>query len=369
MADKSKVFFGFFVTSILVTSAASLFLINHAITGDAPSYLEAMNVMQGGALPENFVPNRILTSSLAIESVSLFTKIFGSVKLGWLVLNTVFFLVTSIFFYKLVLGIFKSEKAALLAGLFLATNYAMVVFALDYGVDIGGWMFYILSLYFTFRYSQSGERRLLLLAALMIGIGGLFKEYSLLAVIPIAIMLAYENWPSPTITIRKGIIPALIVLAPLSVVYLVVYLKFNYTYTDWLSYGRESYTYVSKTTEYIKSFGSLFNFLALAVIAGTYALVRYGKDLVPDNKTRVFIISVIISSLPVFIWPAITQRILFITVPAAILVASFAFKRYERYWIIFWILLIVYIVTSFTMDSFILPNINISPFLNIITGN
>jgi len=62
----------------------------------------------------------------------------------------------------------------------LITNYAMIVFALfELCVDVGGWAFYILSLYFTLRYSKTGDRKALLISAMFIGIGGLFKEYAL----------------------------------------------------------------------------------------------------------------------------------------------------------------------------------------------
>src|ERR1019366_1584669 len=181
-ADKSKASFLFLIVCITATCLASLFLLHHAITGDAPSYLEAMQVMHGGTIPAGFVPNRILTSSLGIESVDAFTKLFGSVKVGWLALYVVFFFILSIVFYKLVLDIFKSEKTALLASLFLMTNYAMISFGIDYGMDIGGWMFYVVSLYFTLKYTQTGDTRALLYSALAVGVGGLFKEYALLGV-------------------------------------------------------------------------------------------------------------------------------------------------------------------------------------------
>lgn len=365
---KNNVFFSAFIVCIFATCLASISILNHVVTGDAPSYLEAMHVMQGGDTPVNFVPNRILTSSLGIESVSVFTKIFGSVEVGWLVLDIMFFVVLGIVFYKLVFNIFESERTALLSSLFLITNYAMIVFGLDYGMDIGGWTFYVVSLYFTLKYVRTGANRALLFSALAIGVGVLFKEYALLGAIPVVAILVYENWQNPLAVIKKGIVPAVIALTPLFIVYLIVYLKFNYTYADWLSYGNASYVYSSKIMEYIKSFGSLYNFLSLVVIAGVYCFVRYRNNLLPGNKMQIFVVSVVVSAMPVFIWPAITQRILFITVPAAILVASFAFKKYEKYWVGFLLLLIVYALVNFTMDSCILPNVNIGPVLDAIMG-
>lgn len=369
MAFKSKVFFGIFIISSAFVCFLSFVFVNHIITGDAPSYLESMTVMGGGGTPAGFVPNRILTSSLAIGSVGLFSGVFGSVEVGWAVLNIFLFFVAGIVFYKLISDIFADESVALVAALFFITNYAMVVFALDYGVDIGGWVFYLLSLYFTLKYVRTGEKRALLFSALCIGVGGLFKEYALLATIPIAVVLGYENWRNPLVALKEGVFPALIALAPLGIVHVWVYLKFNYTYMDWLSYGSESYTYSSELVEYIKSFGSLYNVLAPLVIVGVYCFFRYQEELLVDKKTQIFIVSVVLSVLPVFIWPAITQRILFITMPAAILVASFAIKKYKKYSIVFLVLLAMYATISFTMDSIILPYVNIGPILSSIFGN
>ena len=269
-------------------------------------------------------------------------------------------------FYLLVREIFESELTAFLAALFILTNYGTVSFALDYGMDIGGWAFYALSLLLTLKYSKSGKRSMLLYSAVAIGIGGLFKEYALLGVVPIAVMLAYENWPSVLATIKMGLVPAGIVLLPISIVYAIVFVKFNYTYVDWITYGNASYAYVSKTTEYIKSFGSLYNFLSFVVLAGVYCFVRYRNELVSSPKIQFFVASVALSALPVFIWPAITQRILFVTVPAAILVASFAIKKYEKYWIVFAVLIAICLATSLAMDSYILPNVDIGPLLGAL---
>lgn len=201
------------------------------------------------------------------------------------------------------------------------------------------------------------------LVLVVCGVGGLFKEYAFLGVIPIALVLIYENWPRVLAIIKKSVIPALFVLVPILIVYIFVYEKFNYTYATWFSFneGYYGHSYSSKIIEYMKSFGSLYNFLAFFVISGGYYFIRDGKKLVPEKRTRTFILLVIASFLPVFVWPAITQRILFITVPAMIVVASFLFKRFEKKWWIFLPLLALYIVANFTMDAFILPNFNL-PF-------
>jgi len=364
MADvKNDIFFWIFIVIISIVCFSSIFTFKPIIDGDGLSYVEAMKVLQGGNVPAQFVPNRILTTFLGLDSVILFSKIFGSIETGWLILNISFYFILNIIFYKLILRIFKSEKTAFLASLFLATNYATISFGLDYWMDIGGWLFYALSLYFSLKYAQTSERESLLYSALSVGAGGLFKEYAFLGVIPIASILIYENWPHSLAIIKKSFVPALIALVPILLVYIFVYEKFDYTYATWFSFNTEYYghSYSSKIIEYVKSFGSLYNFLAFLVIGGAYYFIGNRKELVLEKKTRVFIVSVLLSTLPAFIWPAITQRILFITVPAMIVVASFLFKKFEKHWWIFLPVLVLYMIANFTMDAFILPNLNL-PF-------
>ena len=365
MATNESKFFRIFIVIISIVCFLSIFTFKPIIDGDGLSYVEAIKVLQGESAPVNFVPNRILTTFLGLDSVILFSKIFGSIEAGWLVLNILFYFILNIVFYKLILLVFKSEKTAFLASLFLATNYAMISFGLDYWMDIGGWLFYVLALYFSLKYLQTSEKESLLYSALSVGVGGLFKEYAFLGIIPMAVILIYENWPHSIMIIKKSFVPALFALVPILVVYIFVYEKFDYTYATWFSfntgYASQYYFYFSKIIEYIKSFGSLYNFLAFLVIGGAYYFIRNQRKLVSEKKTQVFILSVILSTLPIFTWPGITQRILFITVPAMIIVASFLFKKFEKQWWIFLPLLVLYIVANFTMDAFILPNFNL-PF-------
>ncbi len=354
--DKSKIFFWIFIISISIICLFSIRTFHPIVDGDGISYVEAIHVMEGGSIPSTFVPNRILTTFLNLESVILFSKIFGSIEAGWLIFNIILYFIFNIIFYKLIISIFKSDKVALLSSLFLATNYAMISFGLDYWMDIGGWVFYILSLYFTLKYSQTGERRQLLYSSVCIGIGALFKEYAFLAIIPVAIILIYENRTNIFNIVKKAFVPALFSLMPVLLVYIYIFEKFHYTYADWLSMNSEYYIYSSRIIEYIKSLGSLYNFLAFLVIGGAYYFLKNNKntEFLIDKKVKIFVFSALASILPIFIWPAITQRILFITVPASLLIASFLFKKFERYWWIFLLFLLPYVLMNFNMGIILL---------------
>jgi hypothetical protein len=241
--------------------------------------------------------------------------------------------------------------------LFLAGNYAMLNFGLNFLMDMGGWMFYILSIYFLQRYAKQQQRKDVLIASALVGVGGLFKEYAFLPIVSIAIFLIYENRHSIVSIIKESCLPALVALLPILAVYSFVFLKFGYTYVDWLEINQETYVYASRIIEYIKSIGSLLNFLGPLFLAGIVVLAKEWNML--EARVKVFLIAMLASFLPIFFWPAITQRVLFVIVPFTIIIATFLFRRYPRYFPVFMVILILYILTSFFMDSFLLKFINL----------
>ncbi len=360
--NKSKIYLWATIISLFFICFLSIRFFQPIVDGDGPTYVEAINVLKGNPLPLNFVPNRILTTFASLQSVIILGNIFGSVEAGWITMNILFFFIINLIFYKLIFEIFKDEKVAFISTLFLASNYAMISFGLDYWMDIGGWTFYLLSIYFSLKYVQTQDKNNLLYSSFSIGIGALFKEYAFLAIIPIAFIIIYDNWPKVLKIVKDATVPALISLIPIFAIYIYVFNRFNYTYIKWLSVNGVHYIYNSRIIEYIKSFGSLYNFLAFIVLIGLYCFIFQKKNnFTFEKRTNVFFVSIIFSVLPVFIWPAITQRILFITVPAMTIFASFAIKKYEKYYIVFYILLALYIFMNFLMDSYVLPNFNL-PF-------
>ncbi len=315
--------------------------------GDGPSYVTAMKVLQTGTIPPSFIPNRILTTFGGLESVIALSMIFGNLLFSWMSLNILLFLIACGAFYKILLRLFQSEKVAILGTLFLAGNYAMISFGLNYFMDVGGWAFYLLSHYYLLKHIESGRNSYLWRSAIAIGIGGMFKEYAFLACISIAVVLITFHYRFLGTLIKKAIPAAFFALAPTILVYIFVYLKFHYSYVDWLAFANAYYEYNSKIVEFIKSIGSLINILGLLFLGGLYYLIRQGKSLV-DGRYHIFILSLFISILPIFFWPAITQRVLFIIVPFMIVVAGVVFKKYERLSYIWGIVLALYIVLSFS---------------------
>ncbi len=342
-----------------LTTLAILFgiFLGPNILGDTPSYLQAIEVLSGSKISSDFVPNRILTSFLGLQSIGVISNITGSVLSAWFLLNLFLYFIGCLFFFKLLVRMFEDQRLAYIGSMFLAANYAFLTFGMNYLMDIGGWTFYILSLYFLWKYGQTKKTTDILLSASMIGVGALFKEYAFLSAVAIAIFLIIENHRDIKVLLKRAFQTALVALIPSVLLYIYVYSRFGYTYLDWFSFNSRYYIYPSRIVEYIKAFGSLVNVLALLFIAGLYGIYKGWKEV--ETRKKVFLLSVFLSILPIFLWPAITQRILTITIPFIVIVSCFLFKRYGRQYFIFIPILVIYTVASFFMDSFILGAINL----------
>ncbi|HEX7724165.1 MAG TPA: glycosyltransferase family 39 protein [Candidatus Paceibacterota bacterium] len=348
------------LVGILVLIVLFALFLGPNILGDTPSYIQALHVMSGGTPAADFIPNRLLTTFGALETVRLLGAVFGGTYQGWFFLNLILYVATVYTMYALIRRVTGSAAAAHLGALFLAGNYGFLTFGPNFLMDIGGWSFYIFSLYFVWRYAESKSPQWIIWAAACIGIGGLIKEYAFLggaAVAAYLIVEAVRQKRAKPIGLLVG--AGIISLIPVGLLYIYIYYRFGYTYLDWLGFNAAYYTYHSRVLEYIKALGSLYNLSAIFVICGAVVIIRQWHSL--SAEVRTFLIAFLVSFLPVFFWPAITQRILTITVPFSVLVAAFFFKRYEAHAWIFKIVLVVYVLATFCMDSYLLKAINV-PF-------
>ncbi len=370
-----KPFFVAHIGCLIAIASLSLYFLPHILQGDAISYVDAAKAYAGNihldinlppgpltretVTPEIVAVHRMLTSTLGIEILRFFAWITGSFEVGWLVMDTFLLFGGSIALYLLLARFYESESVAFIGGLFFAGNYSMLSQGMGYFMDIGGWFFYLLALLLVYLYIESSNYRMLVVAALIIAFGGLFKENAYMACIPIGVILLFEHYRTPLAFLARSVPLALIVALPAVVQHIHIYREYGYTYSYWVNLSQDFYEYDSVLVEYFKSFGSLLTFLAPVALLGAYEFVRRFNDPWLTHKKKVFLVSVLASSIPAVLWPAITQRVLFLTVPGLILLAGLCIKRFERYWYAFIPLIALYLLAALTMDSFILDYVNL----------
>jgi 4-amino-4-deoxy-L-arabinose transferase-like glycosyltransferase len=344
---------------LIFLSIFSIFAFRPEVSGDSISYVQAIEVIKTGISPDGFIPYRIITTFLGLLSVIAINVLVNNLLASWLILNSLLYIAMGIFFYSLLLKIIDNSRTTFLGTLFLVTNYAAVVFSFHYLMDVGGWAFYVASLYFSFRYLETKENKWLWLSAILVGTGGLFKEYAFLAYVVIFGLIIYTNWKQWPKIIKQIFFSGLLAFGPMIVINTYAFFIYHYTYLSWYS-AQSVYVYQNKLIEYIKSFGALYNFGWFLFIGGTYLLLKRSKEILLDQKLF-FIWLVILSALPAFLWAAITERILFIFIPAFVIISSLFIKKIGKMWYIIIPILIFYALSSYFMDSFILDFVNL-PF-------
>lgn len=343
------------ITMTTVIAGISLSIIKPSVVpeSDSISYLKTMSALDGIDSADQYA-YRIITTAGGLWTVLVLSKIFNSYENAWLFMNIIFYIISALLMYEIVRRVHDNPHVALLSSLFLTANYAMINFGLGYFMDIGGWTFFLASALGVLMYSKSGMKKHLLWSAVAVGVGGLFKEYAFLGAFLIGFYLLYENIAKKKSFLEKVWLPSLIVSIPTLVLHSIVYIKYNFTYFDWLAFNQGYYIYASRIIEYTKSLGSLLNVLAILSAIGIYYIWRKKQD-------WPFVICFFSSVLPFLFWPAITQRIDFIIVPAVILFASYFFKQYENKIYIFAPIFVIYFLLNLYMDSFVLNFINL-PF-------
>ena len=348
---------------LLFLAFFSVYALKPSIGGDGFSYLDGMQVIRTGNIPEGFVPNRLLTTYLGLRSIILLSSITGNVSVAWILQNRIFYIIFGLVFYSLAKRLVDDRKAAFFATLFAVTNYSIVSFGLGYLMDMGGWAFYMVSLYFSFRYLESEDQKWMWFSSLAVGIGGMFKEYAVLGYVALFLSICVVNKKSFKYLFKNIFFSGLLSFGSVILMNIYIIKHFNYSYLSWFNHQGELYPTMNYFIEFIKSFGSLYNFGWFLFFYGVYIFIlrtkEAGKSILEDKKL-VFIWFVIISALPVLVWPPVT-RVLFITVPALVLVTSLAIKKMQsNQWVLLPILSL-YFISSYLMDGFILNFINL-PF-------
>ena len=193
MKDKYKILLFFILIFLTIFSVLAL---NPKIEGDSLLYVSSIEVLETGIESVEFIPMMILTTILGLKLIMFFDFFFHNIAISWSVVNGLLFVGSGLVFFSLLKRIFEDSKVSFLGTLFLMTNYAPISFGMAYMMDIGGWFFYIASLYFSYRYleAEEAEDKWLYISAFMIGIGGLYKEYAFVAYIITFGLLVFRNW-------------------------------------------------------------------------------------------------------------------------------------------------------------------------------
>jgi hypothetical protein len=291
---------------------------------DYTTYIETAKLFAGlppGQYPGPY-PSRLL-KPLAPLGVAALSPVFG-IDGAFLFEVAFFYLAFALVLYALGYVFFGDKRLGVFAALIGALSYPMLRYGVDLYTETGAQFFYVLSLLFTLLYLRAPSRKMLLWNALALGIGFLWKEYSVVAGIIFGFVLLFENveWRARA---RNIALLALVALLPSIAVQIWVYLDYHYTYLDWYIHGGASGFAVEFTFRNItKSIAAL---LGLAWALVPLGLMRMRQ--LPESDRRF-----LYAALPVpficLLWGYVSSRLFYVIAPAFILVALLGLTRLPR---------------------------------------
>ena len=172
-------------------------------------------------------------------------------------------------------------------------------------------------------------------------------------------LILNSDWGNVKEIIRKVFITGLLSFLPFLFMNVYTFIYYDgYTYLDWFGH-QQVYQYQNRVVEFIKSFGSIYNFGWFLFFPGMLLIIKRYKEVFSD-KNLLLVFQVLVSCFSVLLWPVVT-RVLFITMPGVILVSCFFLQRINSRLYFIYPFVVFYIISGYLMDSFILDFVNL-PF-------
>ncbi len=228
--------------------------------------------------------------------------------------NVIFFYLTGFYVYKIIKLIFCDNKAAFLGMLIYLTCQPFAIFSLFILSDVAGWFFGIFTIYLTLKYFSKHkiELKYIALIGFIAGIGFLFKESAIIGLIftfsyilleKQKISTKFKQW---TIVFTCFIIPVIISYFLIEHFYHDSIIKRILTSHVSVANDEFKLSNLKQIYRVIDEYWFLF-------IIGIIGIIKSFKKI--NTTVKSALITILISSILMPIWPYLIDRILFMLAP------------------------------------------------------
>lgn len=263
------------------------------------------------------------------------------------IVNTVFWFLGAITLYSFVMKLYGRERLAFYSSILFATSIPLLRYGSAVLTDSGGYFFTILAAYIIYTMKEDADFRKLIITGFLFALGILMKDH-LMFFIPLYLILS--RYSERKVLVR-GIVAVIIAAVFVGGFYLLLSANPLKLFFDAAGMG---YTYDNPEAwgpkNFILSFGG-FLYLPFFTIMG------FLSD--KDRKRVKNYYAMLISFMPLFIWPAIEYRITFIMFPLIIPLAALGIEEFssvfckkplfdklkQKYYEI--MIIVLYIISSF----------------------
>lgn len=302
---------------------AKLVLTPLYIQGDYQSYLSAAQYLNGTGPLTAEATYRML-KPLPILVISGLAPLMGYLN-ATVVQAVAFYFALAVAMYFFAYEFFQDRYLAAYAALAVMTSYPVLKYGVDVLTESGALFFFVLSLWLTLHFTKAPSQRLLLWNALVITIGFLWKEYSIVAAIVFGLVILSHT----LLTLKQKAQYVLMYAA----VFLVVHVPwqwymaahFHYSYISWYHQGGSlGYATQYTVTNVVKALAALLGFLWV------FAPNGFKKIHELDTPKKQFLTIALPVPLMSFAWGYVTSRLLYVMAPPLVIVSVLGIRDLRR---------------------------------------
>ncbi|MEI6288232.1 MAG: glycosyltransferase family 39 protein [bacterium] len=225
-------------------------------------------------------------------------------------LNIIFYLGLCILSYKLIADVFKNKKIGFLTSVFIITAYPILRYGLTQVQDMGGFFWFLLTVYLVWRWYRDKKDWRLWVSGLAVGLGMLTKESGAMGAIFFAVILLFADLKLKNKAIdfvKFSAIPFIILIINQAVGLTIHYNSGQWFIDNWNRYAADNYQFYKWFFINASTFNALWPFILL----GVFLMLKNRSKI--DKDIKLYFLAVFVPSLSYFGWPLFLSRTVFIS--------------------------------------------------------
>ncbi len=239
------------------------------------------------------------------------SNFFGDIGISFKFINSILYFFIGFLVFKIIKLLFDSDKMAFWGSLLFLSAYPMLEYGIAVMTDISGWFFFVWSIYLTLLFLRQPSNKLIIFNALVSAAGSLTRESGIMGALFFIICLFFIFKGNIAQKLKYLFVFCAISALPFLAWQIFVYIKFHYTYYDWLFiYNKEGQP---ADKYFAQFFRVLIKSLAATFLIG-WAFVVLGlakiKEMSKDNLK--IIAALILPSFSFIFWFAASSRLFYI---------------------------------------------------------
>ena len=322
----------------------------HFYRGDTPSYVEAVQWLNGERLSTTS-EHRIL-KPLSLVVPLFFEKIGLKAEYGLQFQSIIFYFLSIVLVFDLVFSLYNNKKQDILGVVLFLTAWPFLTNALAYLTDIAGWFFFLLTVWLLIRLHvlEKISPLIFLWLGIIGGIGFLFKESA------IASLFFYFGY---LVFVYKKSIKERVVLfsfclsgffIPVLISSFIVFIKTSYTFFDWYKANWQQ-------TLYYNFAEVILNGILTFMLGWLFIFFGIWREWKEKNKQRIkWLLALLLPSICWIFWSFPAARMMYIGFPLLVLLGSRGLIFSRKKPVLVFSLLFLYILLNFFLPSFLSYN-------------